>query len=68
MSANLRLAALPKQPQFINVAEVAELLRRKPRTIYEMVAQERIPYRKVGGRLLFDIDEILAWTKSGNNQ
>jgi hypothetical protein len=28
-----------------------------------MVEQERIPYRKVGGRLLFDADEIIEWTK-----
>jgi hypothetical protein len=25
-----------------------------------MVEQERIPYRKVGGRLLFDADEMLS--------
>ena len=44
-------------PRFLKVAEVAALLRCKPRTIYDMVEQERIPYRKVGGRLLFDADE-----------
>jgi excisionase family DNA binding protein len=50
-------------PRFLKVAEVAALLRCKPRTIYDMVEQERIPYRKVGGRLLFDADEIIEWTK-----
>jgi excisionase family DNA binding protein len=50
-------------PRFLNVNEVAALLRCKRRTIYDMVEQERIPFRKVGGRLLFDADEIIEWTK-----
>ena len=50
-------------PRFLKVEEVADLLRCKKRTIYDMVEQGRIPYRKVGGRLLFDADEIIEWTK-----
>ena len=55
-------------PQFLKVAEVAELLKVKPRTIYEMVAQDRIPYRKPPGSniLRFDLDEILEWTRRKN--
>jgi excisionase family DNA binding protein len=53
-------------PRFLRVGEVAELLRFKRRTIYDMVEQRRIPYRRVGGRLLFDLDEIVEWTKGGN--
>ena len=52
-------------PRFLKVEEVADLLRCKKRTIYDMVEQERIPFRKVGGRLLFDLDEIIEWTKRG---
>jgi excisionase family DNA binding protein len=57
--------SLPDQslPRFLKVNEVAALLRCKSRTIYDMVEQKRIPYRKVGGRLLFDADEIIEWTK-----
>jgi excisionase family DNA binding protein len=50
-------------PRFLRVEEVATLLRCKKRTIYDMVEQERIPFRKVGGRLLFDADEIVQWTR-----
>jgi excisionase family DNA binding protein len=50
-------------PRFLKVVEVAALLRCKRRTIYDMVEQGRIPHRKVGGRLLFDLDEIIEWTK-----
>ena len=61
---------MPIPKQFLKVAEVAELLKVKPRTIYEMVAQNRIPYRKPPGTnmLRFDLDEILAWTKASANK
>ena len=56
---------MPIPKQFLKVAEVAELLKVKPRTIYEMVAQDRIPYRKpLGSNILrFDLEEILEWTR-----
>ena len=55
----------PNPPRFLKVAEVSELLKVKPRTIYEMVAQDRIPYRKPPGSniLRFDLEEILEWTR-----
>ena len=61
---------VPNAPRFLKVAELAELLKIKPRTIYEMVAQNRIPYRKPPGSniLRFDLAEILAWTKAGTNK
>ncbi len=59
---------IPNWPRFLKVAEVAELLKVKPRTIYEMVAQDRIPYRKPPGSniLRFDLEEILEWTRRKN--
>ena len=62
--------AMPNSPRFLKVAELAELLKIQPQTIYEMVAQNRIPYRKLPGSniLRFDLDEILAWTKNGTNK
>ncbi len=54
-------------PKFLTLNEVAELVRLKPRTIYEMVAQNRIPYRKAGRVLIFELGEILEWTKNNNN-
>jgi excisionase family DNA binding protein len=55
------------QPQFLTVEEVAALLRLKMRTIYEMVSQGRIPFRKAGRRTLFDREEIIAWTARPQN-
>ena len=61
---------VPDSPRLLKVTELAALLKIKPRTIYEMVAQNRIPYRKPPGSniLRFDLDEIIAWTKAGNNK
>jgi excisionase family DNA binding protein len=50
-------------PKFLTVIEVASLLRLSQRTIYDMVSQRRIPFRKAGDRTIFDRDEILEWTK-----
>jgi excisionase family DNA binding protein len=66
---NERLHPTLKRPQLLKVGDVAELLNVKPRSIYEMVAQRRIPYRKPPGTniLRFDLEEIIAWTR-GENQ
>jgi excisionase family DNA binding protein len=70
MATNLTALELHVRPALLNVSELAAFLKIKPRTIYEMVAQNRIPYRKPPGSniLRFDLDEIIAWTKAGNNK
>ena len=70
MHANITALESPTRPALLNVSELAAFLKVKPRTIYEMVAQNRIPYRKPPGSniLRFDFDEIIAWTKAGNNK
>lgn len=62
MSTN-RASSNDVRPEFLNVKELAELLRIKTRTVYEMVSQGRIPYRKAGDRTIFLLDEILEWTR-----
>ena len=70
MITTLQAIASERRPHLLKVPEVALLLNVKPRTIYEMVAQHRIPYRKPPGTniLRFDLDEILAWTRGENNK
>jgi excisionase family DNA binding protein len=41
------------------VEEVAAMLRIEVRTVYEMVSQNRIPFRKAGRRAAFLLDEML---------
>lgn len=63
MSTNRGSISETARPMFLDVKELAELLRIKRRTVYEMVSQGRIPYRKAGDRTIFLLDEILEWTR-----
>ncbi len=68
MSSRIEMANKVKdaglnRPRFLDVKELAEMLRLKTRTIYDMVSEGRIPYRKAGDRTIFLLDEILDWTK-----
>ena len=49
--------------KFLSVQEAAELLRLSRRTLYGLVSQRAIPYRKAGRRLLFLESELVEWTK-----
>ncbi|MFY9622696.1 MAG: helix-turn-helix domain-containing protein [Pyrinomonadaceae bacterium] len=48
MSTHFHASSPTRQP-LLKVNDVARLLNVKPRTIYEMVAQHRIPFRKPPG-------------------
>ena len=49
---------------YLTVAEAAKLLRVHSRTIYDLVYQDRIPYHKVGDRILFLRTTLIEWTAS----
>ena len=51
------------QPRFMTVHEAAQLLRLAPKSLYSLVSQRRIPYRKAGRRLLFLESELISWTQ-----
>jgi len=70
MRTSVSAASSEGGQQLLKVPEIAALLKVKPRTIYEMVAQGRIPYCKPPGSniLRFDLDEILVWTKTGRSR
>jgi excisionase family DNA binding protein len=51
------------QPRFMTVREASDLLRLALKTIYSLVSQRRIPYRKAGRRLLFLESELVEWTR-----
>jgi excisionase family DNA binding protein len=58
------LARKQQWPQYLTVDQVAEMLQLSPRTIHDMVSQDRIPYHKAGNATRFLISEIVAWTAS----
>ena len=45
----------------LNIDEMAELLRLKPKTIYKYTSNGQIPFYKVGNRVLFKEDDIWNW-------
>lgn len=47
--------------EFLTVPEVAQLLKKKERTIREMCYSRQIPHFKVGKTILFKLDVILDW-------
>ena len=46
--------------------ELADYLGVSEVTIYGWTSKKKIPFRKVGRLLRFDIDEIEAWTMAGH--
>jgi len=53
---------------YVNANELAELLGESKKTIYTRVHNRQIPYYKPGGKLLlFKLDEIQEWVKSGRH-
>jgi excisionase family DNA binding protein len=64
-------SARPDSPVFLTLRELAELLRVKPRTIYDWVANERktgLPVERAGGSLRFRLDKILQWTEGQKSE
>jgi putative molybdopterin biosynthesis protein len=48
----------------LTTAEVADYLRVKERTVYDLVARDAIPYTRVTGKLLFSRRLVDAWLES----
>jgi putative molybdopterin biosynthesis protein len=51
-------------PTLMTTAEVAEYLRLKERTVYEMAGRQQIPCSRATGKLLFSRSLIDAWVES----
>ncbi|WP_319414808.1 helix-turn-helix domain-containing protein [Marispirochaeta aestuarii] len=49
--------------KLLNVAEAADLLNLAPQTIRNKVHQRKIPFIKLGGKVLFKPEELSAWVE-----
>ncbi len=56
------------QSRFLTVNEAATLLRLAPKSLYSLVSQRRVPFRKAGRRLLFLESELVEWTRPEPNR
>ena len=56
------LAPLQAHSKFLTVAQVAQLLGLKEGSIRRMVSEGRIPYRKCGRAVRFNLGDIDKWS------
>jgi excisionase family DNA binding protein len=47
--------------RMLTLSEAALILRRSPKTVYTWTSKKTIPHLKIGGRVLFDEQELEAW-------
>jgi excisionase family DNA binding protein len=50
-------------PTSLDKKQAAEYLRVAPETLDNWVSRRTIPYRKAGGRVYFELDELRVWTR-----
>lgn len=53
--------------ELLTVDEVAKKIKIRPKSIYNLVCRNSIPYCKVGGSVRFVEDDIKAWAKERGN-
>lgn len=50
---------------YLDINSLVEYLPLTKSTIYTMVNKGKIPYKKIGSKLIFDRDEIDQWVDNG---
>jgi excisionase family DNA binding protein len=63
IEANVSPGARVQADRLMTPEQCAAFLQIEVNTLYVMKSQGRIPYRKVGHLLRFDLNEIVEWTK-----
>ena len=59
-------AGQPSYPEFVAVAQAAEITGYSKNSIYQMNHQGRVPgARKIGGKLMFETAALREWVRSG---
>lgn len=50
---------------YLDINSLVEYLPLTKSTIYTMVNKGKIPYKKIGSKLIFDLGEIDEWVENG---
>lgn len=53
----------PGDEQLLNIRQASKLINYRRPTIYGLVRQNKIPFSKTAGKLLFSRNELLAWVR-----
>jgi len=56
-----RIKRIPELRRLITAKEAAQYLSLSTDTIYRMASQKKLPYLKIGGRILFDLRALDRW-------
>lgn len=56
-----RIKKIPELRRLITAKEAGQYLSLSTETIYRMAAMKKLPYLKIGGRVLFDIKTLDQW-------
>jgi excisionase family DNA binding protein len=54
--------------KYIGVVDLAEMLNISKSTIYTWVCYRKIPFTKVGSRLVFSVSRIERWLKDNSHE
>jgi excisionase family DNA binding protein len=55
---------MSEKQTILTVNEAAEYTRLSKPTLYRLTSTKKIPFLKVGGKLLFKLDTLTAWLNS----
>lgn len=53
--------------QLLNARQAAKLINYRRPTLYGLVRQNKIPFSKTAGKLLFSRDKLLEWVANGKH-
>ena len=56
-----RMKKIPELRRLITVKEASQYLSLSTNTVYRMASMKKLPYLKVGGRVLFDVKALDRW-------
>lgn len=52
--------------KYLNVTQLSDYLGIKPKTLYAWVSEKRIPHKKIGRLVRFELGEVDEWMSSHN--
>ena len=55
----------PGEDQLLNARQAARLINYRRSTLYGLVRQNKIPYSKTAGKLLFSQNKLMEWIDKG---
>lgn len=56
-----RMKKIPELRRLITAKEASQYLSLSTDTVYRMASQKKLPYLKIGGRVLFDVKALDQW-------